>query len=109
MPRLAPVRSGRNVALAIFVFLGLIVPALAEAKSNTSGGSGIAATGGTSFMPGGAALANGSPKLKGDSKHLGDRVLREGMKGHDIRVLQAYLSFAGFGTEVDGSFGPATL
>jgi peptidoglycan hydrolase-like protein with peptidoglycan-binding domain len=30
------------------------------------------------------------------------------MRGHDVRVLQAYLSFAGFGTVVDGSFGPAT-
>jgi Putative peptidoglycan binding domain len=109
LPSLAAVRAGRNVALVIVVFLGLIVPALAEAKSSSSGGSGIAASGGSSFLPGGAALANGSPKLKGDSKHLGDRVLREGMKGHDVRVLQAYLSFAGFGTEVDGDFGPATL
>src|SRR5947209_12837449 len=30
------------------------------------------------------------------------------MHGHDVRVLQAYLTFAGYGTMVDGSFGSAT-
>jgi peptidoglycan hydrolase-like protein with peptidoglycan-binding domain len=88
------------------VLLGLIAPAAAQAGS---GGSGFKTSGGSSYLPGGSALANGSPKLKGDSRHLGDRTLREGMKGHDVRVLQAYLTFAGFGTQVDGQFGAATL
>jgi peptidoglycan hydrolase-like protein with peptidoglycan-binding domain len=92
--------------------LALIVPALAYGASGSGGG---AASGGSSFLPGGSALANGPAKkvgkhgkAAGDSRHLGDRALREGMRGHDVRVLQAYLSFAGFGTVVDGSFGPAT-
>lgn len=43
-----------------------------------------------------------------DSAHLGDRVLSEGMSGHDVRVLQGYLTVAGFPTTVSGYFGPAT-
>jgi hypothetical protein len=30
------------------------------------------------------------------------------MHGHDVRVLQGYLSVAGYPTTIDGSFGPAT-
>jgi peptidoglycan hydrolase-like protein with peptidoglycan-binding domain len=83
------------------------MPAAAKSRSRSDASpSGTSGSGGTSFLPGGSALANG--RGKGDSRHLGDRVLQEGMRGHDVRVLQAYLSFAGFGTVVDGRFGPAT-
>jgi hypothetical protein len=44
----------------------------------------------------------------GASEHLGQRVLREGMRGHDVRVLQQFLGFAGFPTAIDGDFGPQT-
>ena len=44
----------------------------------------------------------------GGSAHLGNRTLRPGMHGHDVRVLQGYLSMVGFPTAVDGSYGPAT-
>jgi peptidoglycan hydrolase-like protein with peptidoglycan-binding domain len=42
------------------------------------------------------------------SEHLGERTLKPGMKGHDVRVLQGYLTLAGFPTDVDGEFGSTT-
>jgi peptidoglycan hydrolase-like protein with peptidoglycan-binding domain len=47
-------------------------------------------------------------KQDGGSQHLGERTLRQGMRGHDVRVLQSYLTIAGFPTTVDGDFGPKT-
>jgi peptidoglycan hydrolase-like protein with peptidoglycan-binding domain len=47
-------------------------------------------------------------KQNGRSAHLGNRVLKEGMHGHDVRVLQAYLTVDGYATTVDGDFGPST-
>lgn len=39
---------------------------------------------------------------------FGDRELRPGMRGHDVRVLQSWLSQLGFRTGVDGTFGGRT-
>jgi peptidoglycan hydrolase-like protein with peptidoglycan-binding domain len=47
-------------------------------------------------------------KQDGGSRHLGERILRQGMRGHDVRVLQSYLTIAGYPTSVDGDFGPQT-
>ncbi|MFZ0043046.1 MAG: peptidoglycan-binding domain-containing protein [Solirubrobacteraceae bacterium] len=47
-------------------------------------------------------------KQDGGSQHLGERTLRQGMHGHDVRVLQGYLTMDGFATSVDGDFGPTT-
>jgi peptidoglycan hydrolase-like protein with peptidoglycan-binding domain len=46
-----------------------------------------------------------------DSGHhsLGDRIpVKRGMSGHDIRVLQDFLTRAGFKVKVDGEFGGST-
>jgi peptidoglycan hydrolase-like protein with peptidoglycan-binding domain len=72
-----------------------------NSASPGSGGAGVGSTG----APG---AATGPHHYPGDSRHLGDRILREGMHGHDVRVLQAYLTQAGFGTQVDGQFGSGT-
>jgi len=40
--------------------------------------------------------------------HLGDRPLRLGARGHDVRVLQDLLTQRGHAAAVDGSFGPGT-
>jgi peptidoglycan hydrolase-like protein with peptidoglycan-binding domain len=42
------------------------------------------------------------------SGKFGSRVLKLGAHGHDVRVLQGYLTKAGFATTVDGQFGSGT-
>jgi peptidoglycan hydrolase-like protein with peptidoglycan-binding domain len=44
----------------------------------------------------------------GSAQHLGERTLKRGMRGQDVRVLQDYLTRAGVATPVDGVFGPGT-
>ena len=42
------------------------------------------------------------------AKQLGWRLLRSGLRGNDVTILQGYLTIAGYPTSVDGQFGPAT-
>jgi peptidoglycan hydrolase-like protein with peptidoglycan-binding domain len=45
----------------------------------------------------------------GSSQHLGDRIpLKQGMSGHDVKILQDFLKRAGFDTGVDGEYGSGT-
>jgi cell wall-associated NlpC family hydrolase len=55
----------------------------------------------------GAAIVPAVP-AHADAKAFGKRTLRQGMHGHDVRVLQRYLGRVGVNTTTDGEFGPRT-
>jgi peptidoglycan hydrolase-like protein with peptidoglycan-binding domain len=64
-------------------------------------------------LRGSSANANGGfsddPGQDGAHHSLGDRIpVKRGMSGHDIRVLQDFLSRAGFKVGIDGEFGSTT-
>ena len=64
-------------------------------------------------LRGSSANANGgfsdNPNDDGAHHSLGDRIpVKRGMSGHDIRVLQDFLTRAGFKVSVDGEFGTTT-
>jgi peptidoglycan hydrolase-like protein with peptidoglycan-binding domain len=50
------------------------------------------------------------PAASADAKSMpfGERSLRPGMRGHDVRVLQDFLTRVGVSTPVDGQYGPYT-
>ncbi len=79
------------------------------ASTYGSGGSGIGFPAASSTKTSSKQLTD-TPVVKqdGGSQHLGERTLRQGMQGHDVRVLQSYLTLVGYPTNVDGSFGPTT-
>jgi peptidoglycan hydrolase-like protein with peptidoglycan-binding domain len=64
-------------------------------------------------LRGASANANGGfsddPEQDGAHHSLGDRIpVKKGMSGHDIRVLQDFLTRAGFKVGIDGEFGSTT-
>jgi len=90
----------------------------AGSDAGVSGGTGIAVK--TTTAPKKATTAadptsviSSNPVLapvarNGKSVHLGNRTLRPGMKGHDVKVLQSYLTLDGYPTQIDGQYGPST-
>ncbi len=83
----------------------IVTGATALALSACVAGPALAASGGAAA----GYTASDGHYYPGDSRHLGDRILREGMRGHDVRVLQDYLGRAGFQTPITGYFGSMTL
>ena len=107
------VRLAGAVAVAV-ALLFVAKPALANTPGSGGAGVGAGASSSSSGDNGSSsaktnATSDPSSNTTGDSKHLGDRTLRQGMSGHDVRVLQSYLTIAGFSATVDGDFGPSTL
>ena len=77
------------------------------------GASSAAAATATPQTSGGAAMSNtiktaGTLTKPSTVSQLGGRVLRLGLRGNDVTILQGYLTIAGYPTSVDGDFGPAT-
>jgi peptidoglycan hydrolase-like protein with peptidoglycan-binding domain len=71
------------------------------------------ATAATPQSSGGAAMQKtirtaGTLTKPSTANQLGGRVLRTGLRGNDVTILQGYLTIAGYPTSVDGDFGPAT-
>ncbi|HEY6398097.1 MAG TPA: peptidoglycan-binding protein [Solirubrobacteraceae bacterium] len=77
-------------------------------QAGGSGGSGGGSGGISLSGPSSGPASGGQPKLPGGSRHLGDRILRPGMSGHDVRVLQDYLTLVGFPVAIDGTYGAQT-
>ncbi len=79
--------------------------ALALAAPAWAGSSGGASASGAAT----SSTSSKSTSVTVGSGHLGYRTLRKGMTGHDVRVLQDFLTRAGYPTPIAGVFGPTTL
>jgi hypothetical protein len=60
------------------------------------------------FLALGFATVPAVAEAEAAKRTFGQRSLHQGMRGHDVRVLQDFLTRAGFRTTVDGQFGRRT-
>ena len=102
MSNLATMRNARRVGAsaltAAAIFAGATSANAAPKNPPASGGAAMAAT----------IRTAGTLTKPSTGSQLGRRVLRQGLHGNDVTILQGYLTMAGIPTSVDGDFGPAT-
>jgi peptidoglycan hydrolase-like protein with peptidoglycan-binding domain len=94
-------------AAALALACGLTAP-VGTALASSSGGSGLASSATPASSRTTAYVSDTGHHYPGDSSQLGDRVLRAGMTGRDVRILQRDLTQAGWRTSVTGYFGSST-
>jgi cell wall-associated NlpC family hydrolase len=90
-------RAGASVLIASSV-LGVASATAATPGRGASGGAALQST----------IRTAGTLSRPSTANQLGRRVLRQGLHGADVTILQGYLTIAGFPTSVDGSFGSQT-
>ena len=92
-------RIALRAAASVLVVTALLGVASATAATpHSSGGVGMQA----------AIKTTGTLNKPSTANQLGRRVLRKGLHGNDVTILQGYLTIAGIPTSVDGNFGPQT-
>ncbi len=108
MSNLATMRIARRVGVSALM-------AVAVCAGATSAGAATKhrATDPNNPSSGGAALSAtiktaGTLNRANTATQLGRRLLRQGLHGADVTILQGYLTIAGFPTSVDANFGPQT-
>jgi peptidoglycan hydrolase-like protein with peptidoglycan-binding domain len=91
-------RIARRAGVCVLIASSVAGVATATAATPSSGGASMQAT----------VRTAGTLTRPSTANVLGRRVLRTGLHGSDVTILQGYLTIAGFPTSVDGNFGPQT-
>jgi peptidoglycan hydrolase-like protein with peptidoglycan-binding domain len=91
-------RAGASALIATVVFAGASASAATPANRPASGGAAMSAT----------VRTAGTLNKPSTQRKLGTRLLRQGLHGADVTILQGDLTIAGYPTSVDGNYGPET-
>ncbi|MCW2966716.1 MAG: hypothetical protein JWM71_488 [Solirubrobacteraceae bacterium] len=87
------------------VALGLLIPAGAASADSGGVSYGSASSQGAKSS---ATSKPGKAPARG-FRHLGDRIpVRQGMRGHDVKILQDFFGRIGLSVSIDGTFGHQT-
>ena len=108
MSNLATMRIARRVGVS-----ALMAAAVCAGATSAGAATKHRASDPNNPSSGGAALSAtiktaGTLNRANTATQLGRRLLRQGLHGADVTILQGYLTIAGFPTSVDGNFGPQT-